>query len=108
MNSLFSQLPTTIFDVMSGLARDLNATNLGQGFPDDQGPQDVRQIAADEVLDGWNQYPPMMGLQPLREAIADHYRRFQGLDLDPSSEVMVTSGATEALADIPPCGYRAR
>ncbi len=99
MNHLFSQLPTTIFDVMSVLARDLGATNLGQGFPDDPGPLDVRQVAADEVLNGWNQYPPMMGLPVLRKAIAEHYKRFQGLDLDPDSEVMVTSGATEALAD---------
>lgn len=99
MNKLFSQLPTTIFDVMSNLARDLNATNLGQGFPDDPGPEDVRKVAAEEVLNGWNQYPPMMGLPPLRAAIAEHYKRFQGLDLDPATEVMVTSGATEALAD---------
>ncbi|MGE3248370.1 MAG: aminotransferase [Beijerinckiaceae bacterium] len=99
MNTLFSQLPTTIFDVMSGLARDLNATNLGQGFPDDPGPLDVRQVAADEVLNGWNQYPPMMGLPTLRRAIAEHYKRFQDLDMDPDAETMVTSGATEALAD---------
>jgi N-succinyldiaminopimelate aminotransferase len=50
------------------------------------------------VVDGWNQYPPMMGLPELRQAIAAHYRRFQGLDLDPEREVMVTSGATEAMA----------
>ncbi len=84
---------------MSNLARDLNATNLGQGFPDDPGPEDVRKVAADEVLNGWNQYPPMMGLPPLRAAIAEHYKRLQGLELDPATEVMVTSGATEALAD---------
>ena len=99
MNNLFSQLPTTIFDVMSGLARDLNATNLGQGFPDEPGPEDVRRVAAEEVLNGWNQYPPMMGLPALREAIAEHYQRFQNLTLDPETEVLVTSGATEALAD---------
>ena len=99
MNTLFSQLPTTIFDVMSNLARDLSATNLGQGFPDDPGPEDVRQVAADAILNGWNQYPPMMGLPQLRNAISEHYKRFQGLELDPASEVMVTSGATEALAD---------
>ena len=98
MNPVFSQLPTTIFDVMSGLARDLNAVNLGQGFPDDPGPEDVRQKAADAVLNGWNQYPPMMGLPELREAIAAHYQRFQGIELDRATETMVTSGATEALA----------
>lgn len=92
-------MPTTIFDVMSGLARQHQAINLGQGFPDDPGPLEVRQKAADAVLNGWNQYPPMMGLPELREAIAAHYARFGGLSLDPATEVMVTSGATEALAD---------
>ncbi len=98
MNPVFSELPNTIFDVMSGLARELNAVNLGQGFPDDPGPEDVRRKAADAVLHGWNQYPPMMGLPELRHAIAAHYARFQGVDLDPAKETMVTSGATEALA----------
>ncbi len=98
MNSVFSQLPTTIFEVMSGLARDHKAINLGQGFPDDPGPDDVRRKAADAVLNGYNQYPSMMGLPELRQAIADHYRRFQKADLDPDREVLVTSGATEAIA----------
>ncbi len=98
MNSVFSSLPTTIFDTMSRLAREHAAVNLGQGFPDDPGPLDVRQKAAEAVVTGWNQYPPMMGLPELRQAIAVHYRRFQGLDLDPDAEIMVTSGATEALA----------
>jgi N-succinyldiaminopimelate aminotransferase len=98
MNPLFSELPTTIFDVMSGLARELNAVNLGQGFPDDPGPEDVRRKAADAVLNGWNQYPPMMGLPELRQEIAAHYARFQDVRLDAGSETMVTSGATEALA----------
>lgn len=98
MNPVFAQLPTTIFDVMSVLARELGAVNLGQGFPDDPGPEDVRRKAADAVLNGWNQYPPMMGLPELREAIAAHYLRFQGIALDPMTETMVTSGATEALA----------
>jgi aspartate/methionine/tyrosine aminotransferase len=98
MNSVFADLPTTIFETMSRLARETGAVNLGQGFPDDPGPPDVRQRAAEAVLSGWNQYPPMMGLPELREAVAAHYRRFQGLSLDPDSEVMVTSGATEAIA----------
>ena len=98
MNHLFAGLPTTIFEVMSSLAREKNAINLGQGFPDDPGPEDVRRKAADAVLNGYNQYPSMMGLPELREAIAAHYRRFQNVTLDPSTEVMVTSGATEALA----------
>ncbi len=99
MNHLFADLPTTIFDVMSGLARELNAVNLGQGFPDDPGPEDVRRKAAEEVLNGYNQYPPMMGLPVLREAIASHYARHQNLQIDAMTETMVTSGATEALAD---------
>lgn len=97
-NPIFANLPTTIFEEMSGLARELGAINLGQGFPDDPGPPAVRQNAADAVLNGYNQYPPMAGLPELREAVAAHYRRAQGLDLDWKSEVTVTSGATEALA----------
>jgi aspartate/methionine/tyrosine aminotransferase len=98
MNTIFADLQTTVFELMSGLARQTNAVNLGQGFPDDPGPEDVREVAARAVRDGYNQYPPMMGLPELRSAIAAHYRRFQNLDLDATHEVMVTSGATEAIA----------
>ncbi len=98
MNPILSALPTTVFEVMSQLARETGAVNLGQGFPDDPGPLDVRRKAAEAVVDGWNQYPPMMGLPELREAAAKHYRHWQGLDLDPTTEIMVTSGATEAIA----------
>src|SRR5918994_6698912 len=98
MNAVFADLPTTVFETMSRLARETGAVNLGQGFPDDPGPEDVRRKAAEAVVDGWNQYPPMMGLPELRSAVAAHYKRWQGVDLEPSSEVMVTSGATEAIA----------
>jgi len=98
MNPIFSALPTTIFETMSRLAREHQAVNLGQGFPDDPGPEDVRRKAAEAVIDGWNQYPPMMGLPELRQATAMHFRHWQGLELDPESEVMITSGATEAIA----------
>jgi len=98
MNPLFASLPTTIFEEMSQLARAHGAINLGQGFPDDPGPDDVRRKAAEAVVDGYNQYPSMMGIPELRRAIADHYRVHQGLDLDADTECMVTSGATEALA----------
>jgi N-succinyldiaminopimelate aminotransferase len=98
MNPIFAEAPTTIFETMSRLAGQHNAINLGQGFPDDPGPQDVREKAAEAVISGWNQYPPMMGLPELRQAVAAHYRRFHNLDLDPDTEVMITSGATEALA----------
>jgi aspartate/methionine/tyrosine aminotransferase len=98
MNPVYASLPTTVFEVMSQLARENNAINLGQGFPDDPGPEDVRRKAAEAALDGYNQYPPMMGLVELREAVARHYARWHGLTLDPRTEVMVTSGATEAVA----------
>jgi aspartate/methionine/tyrosine aminotransferase len=97
MNRIFADLPNTIFDVMSQAARDLNAINLGQGFPDDPGPLDIREKAADAVLNGYNQYPSMMGIPELRQAVAAHYAHWHGVQLDAMSEVMVTSGATEAL-----------
>ena len=98
MNPVFADLPVSVFEVMSALARKHDAVNLGQGFPDDPGPEDVRRKAAEAVVDGWNQYPSMLGLPELRQAIAAHYRHWQDLTLDPETEIMVTSGATEALA----------
>ena len=98
MNSVFASLPDTIFDVMSGLARETGAINLGQGFPEWNGPEDIRQAAAKAVIDGPNQYPPMRGTPALREAVAEHYGRLHGIPLDWQTEVTVTSGATEALA----------
>lgn len=98
MNRVFSELPVTVFEAMSQLARDNNAINLGQGFPDDPGPDDIRRAAADAVLNGYNQYPSMMGIPELRQAISTHYAHWHGVALDPMTEVMVTSGATEALA----------
>jgi aspartate/methionine/tyrosine aminotransferase len=92
-------MQTTIFEVMSRLARENGSINLGQGFPDVDGPLDIRQKAADELLNGYNQYPPMLGLPVLREAVADANKRFYGLEVDPATEVLVTSGATEALCD---------
>lgn len=97
-NSILSGYGTTVFEVMSQLARAHDAVNLGQGFPDDRGPEDVLQAAADAVVDGPNQYPPMTGIPELRQAVAAHGKRFYGLDVDWQREVLVTSGATEALA----------
>jgi N-succinyldiaminopimelate aminotransferase len=97
MNRIFADLPTTIFEEISGLARARGAVNLGQGFPEGPGPEDVRAKAAEAVLNGYNQYPPMAGLPELRQAVADHYRRHQGLELG-LENVLVTSGATEAIA----------
>lgn len=95
---IFAGLGTTIFEVVSRLARTHDAVNLGQGFPDDPGPEDVRKVAAEAVLSGGNQYPPMLGLPALRRSVAAHDRRFYGLQLDWETEVVVTAGATEALA----------
>jgi aspartate/methionine/tyrosine aminotransferase len=97
-NPIFANLPTTIFEVMSSLSRELGAINLGQGFPDEPGPLAIREAAARACIDGPNQYPPMLGLPELRQAVAGHYNRTQGVDLDWASEITVTSGATEALA----------
>jgi len=98
LNRVYTELPISVFEVMSQLAREYDAINLGQGFPDDPGPEDLRRKAAEAVVDGNNQYPPMMGLLELRSAVAAHYQRWHGLALDPASEIMITSGATEAIA----------
>ncbi len=97
VNPVYGRLGTTIFERMSALAREHGAINLGQGFPDNPGPDDVRALAAQALIDGPNQYPPMVGVAELRRAIAAHYAAHQGLDLG-VDEVIVTSGATEALA----------
>jgi len=96
-NDLLSATGTTIFTVMSALATEHGAINLGQGFPDYDGPADVIHAAAAALLDGRNQYPPMTGVPELRDAVAAANRRFYGLDVDPKTEVVVTSGATEAI-----------
>jgi aspartate/methionine/tyrosine aminotransferase len=91
------QAGTTIFEHMSGLARQHDAINLGQGFPDFGWSPKVLAAGADAITTGYNQYPPMRGLPELRRAVADFYGRRQGLAIDPG-QVIVTSGATEALA----------
>jgi aspartate/methionine/tyrosine aminotransferase len=96
-NPVFASLPTTIFTHMSALAVEHGAINLGQGFPDEDGPVAIREAAARALIDGPNQYPPMRGRMELRKALASHAKRFYGFDLDPDSDVVVTSGATEAL-----------
>lgn len=98
-NPVYTGLPTTIFEVMSRMAKENGAINLGQGFPDVDGPEDIRRFAAEEIVNGKNQYPPMMGVPELRKAVADASRRFYGLDIDWEREVLVTSGATEAISD---------
>ncbi|PJJ62341.1 aminotransferase class I/II-fold pyridoxal phosphate-dependent enzyme [Compostimonas suwonensis] len=88
----------TIFAEMSALASSTGAINLGQGFPDEDGPAEVLDAAREAIAQGVNQYPPGRGSAVLLEAIAAHQHRFYGLDVDPQREVLVTAGATEALA----------
>jgi N-succinyldiaminopimelate aminotransferase len=89
---------TTIFTRMTALAEQTGAVNLGQGFPDFDGPQIVIDAAIEALRAGHNQYAPLPGVPPLRQAIAAHQRRRYGIELDPDREVQVTFGATEALA----------
>lgn len=96
-NTLLAGQETTIFTVMSALAAQHGAINLGQGFPDTEGPAEVVRAAAEALLDGRNQYAPLNGLPELRQAVAAVNERFYGLAVDPDSEVVVTSGGTEAL-----------
>lgn len=96
-NQLLEATGTTIFTVMSALATRHGAINLGQGFPDTDGPADVIEAAAAALRDNRNQYPPMTGLPELRQAVAAANRRFYGIEADPGSEIIVTSGATEAV-----------
>jgi N-succinyldiaminopimelate aminotransferase len=89
---------TTIFAEMSALAQATGAINLGQGFPDTDGPAEVAEAAVAAIRGGENQYPPGLGTLDLRLAIAEHQQRFWGLTFDPETEILVTAGATEALA----------
>ncbi|WP_367281801.1 pyridoxal phosphate-dependent aminotransferase [Ilumatobacter sp.] len=98
MTSKLAGFGTTIFAEMSALAVETGAINLGQGFPDTDGPAEVLDAAVDAIRGGVNQYPPGPGMPVLRQAVADHQRRFYGLDYDVDAEVLVTAGATEALA----------
>ena len=88
---------TTIFTEMSALAERTGAINLGQGFPDEDGPAEVLEAAQAAIRDGRNQYAPLPGVPALRQAIAEHQQRFYGIELDPATEVQVTMGATEAI-----------
>ncbi|MEV8095648.1 pyridoxal phosphate-dependent aminotransferase [Kitasatospora sp. NPDC085879] len=99
LNRRLSGLGTTIFAEMSALATATGSINLGQGFPDTDGPEEVREAAVRALREGrGNQYPPGPGIPELRAAVAEHQRRFHGLSWDPDTEVLVTAGATEAIA----------
>jgi aspartate/methionine/tyrosine aminotransferase len=96
-NPVFAGLPTTIFTVMSALATEYRAINLGQGFPDEDGPLSIREAAGRALIEESNQYPPMRGRIDLRRALGVHAKHFYDLNFDPETEIVVTSGATEAL-----------
>jgi N-succinyldiaminopimelate aminotransferase len=98
LTSRLAGFGTTIFAEMSALATSTGAINLGQGFPDTDGPAEVLDAAVSAIRSGMNQYPPGPGIAELRLAISEHQRRFYGLEVDPDTEVLVTAGATEALA----------
>jgi N-succinyldiaminopimelate aminotransferase len=99
LNRALEGMGTTIFAEMSVLATETGSINLGQGFPDTDGPAEIATVAAEAVLSGrGNQYPPGPGIPELRQAISAHQKRFYGLDVDPDTEVLVTAGATEAIA----------
>ena len=98
IHPVYAQMPTTVFEAMSGLARELGAINLGQGFPHDHGPPELIEAAARALREKSNQYPPASGLPELRDAICEYYQRRQGLELT-REQIVVTSGATEAIAD---------
>ena len=97
-NPVFSARPQSIFPTMSALARKHDAINLGQGFPDEDGPTEILRMASDAIMKGPNQYAPVEGVPALREAIAADNKRFYDLDIDPVTETLVVSGATEGLA----------
>jgi N-succinyldiaminopimelate aminotransferase len=98
VNSILTDYGTTIFTVMSALAVEHKAVNLGQGFPDKDGPSDILTEAMLAIKNQSNQYPPMMGIPELRQAAAEHSKIFYDIDLDWKTQTMVTSGATEAIA----------
>ena len=98
-NAIFRDIGTSIFETMSRLAIESQSINLGQGFPEGLEPREVLDAAIEALRSGPHQYPPMMGVPALRQAVAENGRRFLGLKVDWEREVLVTSGATEALSD---------
>ena len=100
MNERLGEFGTTIFAEMSALALATGAINLGQGFPDTDGPQEVADAAVAAIRAGHNQYPPGLGIADLRLAVSEHQKRFYDLDFDPDTEVLITAGATEAIAAV--------
>ncbi|KAL3157538.1 hypothetical protein ABBQ32_011995 [Trebouxia sp. C0010 RCD-2024] len=98
LNDLFTGLPTTIFTVMTNLAIKHKTINLGQGFPDEEGPDNMKRLVGSATLEHHNQYPPMFGVPELRQAVARHSKTYSGVDVQWASETLITVGATEAIA----------
>uniref|UniRef100_A0A7S0RQZ7 Aminotransferase class I/classII large domain-containing protein n=1 Tax=Chlamydomonas leiostraca TaxID=1034604 RepID=A0A7S0RQZ7_9CHLO len=98
LNELFCNLPTTIFEVMSKLAMEHNSVNLGQGFPDEEGPASMKEVAGQALTQFHNQYPSMLGVPELRQAVARHSANHAGIPCDWATETLVTVGATEGIA----------
>ncbi len=98
LNARLQGYTSTIFAEMSALAVATGSLNLGQGFPDTDGPDVIKRAAIRAIEAGYNQYPPLNGIDQLRSAIARHQKRHNGLDFNPHTEVLVTAGATEAIA----------
>jgi aspartate/methionine/tyrosine aminotransferase len=99
VNPVFASSGISVFEIMSRLAAETGAINLGQGFPEGLEPQELIAAATDALHSGSHQYPPMLGLPALRQAVADNARRFFNIEANWETEILVTSGATEALAD---------
>lgn len=98
LNYVFSSYATTVFEVMSKLANQHAAVNLGQGFPDSEGPEAMKQIATKALYEHSNQYPSLLGVPELRQAVARHSSQQQQIPCDWASETLITVGATEGLA----------
>ncbi len=98
LNSRLQGFGTTIFATMSNLAIETNSINLGQGFPDTDGPHEIAKAAIDAINQGHNQYPPGIGIADLRAGVALHQKLYYSIDLDPNDQVLITAGATEAIA----------
>jgi N-succinyldiaminopimelate aminotransferase len=98
LNARLQGYTSTIFSEMSALALATGSINLGQGFPDVDGPDSIKRAAIKAIEAGYNQYPPLNGISVLRSAIASHQQRYYGLEFDPEREILVTAGATEAIA----------
>jgi methionine aminotransferase len=97
LQSRLPEVGTTIFTVMSGLATEVGAVNLGQGFPDFNCDPKLVQVVNEAMTEGLNQYPPMMGIPVLREAVATKIKSLYGASFDPVSEITITAGATQAI-----------